>query len=91
MTTWELIRTMAQKGYEFQMGRHREGLRGYWACFIKIDDPDTHETCDECGEPRTAYWAECGHAMTAYRAVVMAAKIVLKKSATVPPDDEFKL
>jgi len=91
MTTWELIRTMAQKGYEFQMGHHTEKLRGYWACFIKIDDPDTRERCDECEEPVPAYWAECGHAMTAYRAVIMAAKIVLKKPVTVPPDNEFKL
>ena len=86
MTTWELIRTMAQKGYTFELGPHAEGYRGYWASFF-IRDPDA----SECEERVTVCWTECGHAMTAHRAVIMAAKIALKKPVIVPPLDEFKL
>lgn len=90
MTTWELIRTMVQKGYTFEMGPHCEGSRGYWAGFF-LEDPNAPE-CDECEQPLlTRYWADTGHAMTAHRAVVMAAKIALKKPVVVPPSEEFKL
>ena len=88
MTTWELIRTMVQKGYEFQMGPHTEGLRGYWAGFF-IPDSETLK-CDEC-EQLLYCWKDTGHAMTAHRAVVMAAKIALKKPVVVPESEEFKL
>lgn len=66
-----------QKGYEFQVGPHTNSLRGYWACFIKSDE-------------RVVGWAECGHAMTAHRAVVMAAKVVLGKQVTVPGSETFE-
>lgn len=89
MTTWILIRSMMQRGYEFQSGRHGEGLRGYWACFIP-DDPDTRKACDECGEKHEPHWGVCGHAMTAHRAVVMAAEFALGKRTAAPRRKVFE-
>lgn len=86
MTTWQLIRSMVQQGYEFQCGPHDKEYRGYWACFIHTDS----DKCDECEEPMVS-WETCGHAMTAHRAVVMAAKIALGKQVTVPGSERFEL
>ena len=90
MTTWELIRSMVQRGYEFQSGQHVKGLRGYWACFIHVDS-DTREECDKCYKKSPIPWAVCGHAMTAHRAVVMAAKIALEKQVAIPGTERFEL
>lgn len=90
MTTWELIRGMIQRGYEFQCGLHDIKHRGYWACFIPVN-PNMRDECDECGEKPTPLWKVCGHAMTAHRAVVMAAKIALEKQTTVPGIERFEL
>ena len=89
MTTWQLIRSMIQKGYEFQVGPHANGLRGYWAYFIEIES-DERAVCDECSEKSTVCWAESGHAMTAHRAVVMAAKVALGKQVVVPGTGAFE-
>jgi len=90
MTTWELIRSIVKRGYEFQCGQHGKKYRGYWACFIPVR-PDVREKCDMCEGPESTLWRDCGHAMTAHRAVVMAAKIALGKQVTVPETERFEL
>ena len=87
MTTWHLIRAMVQKGYTFEMGRHCDDIRGYWASFYV--DPKNIEECDECGQFPDRSWNQSGHAMTPHRAVVMAAKVALNKITEVPSMDIF--
>jgi len=87
MTTWGLIRSMMQRGHEFQCGTHIKGHRGYWAYFIHVD-PDEREKCSRC-EESIITWEVCGHAMTAHRAVVMAAKIALGKQVAIPEPERF--
>lgn len=85
MTTWQLIRTMAQRKFEFQCGLHTSE-RGYWASFTK-EDPSTI-ACDECGSTLME-WENSGHAMTLHRAVVMAAKLARGESIAVPSPGAF--
>lgn len=92
MTTWQLIRTMLQKGYTLETGRHYKGYRGYWARFTPTELVEDAPECDECGQPVIfERWDGAGHGMTAHRAVLMAAKIALGKSVAVPPMSEFQL
>ena len=92
MTTWQLIRTMVQKGYQFEAGPHFENMRCYWSRFIPIELVATAPECDECGERCVPdAWEQAGHAMTLHRAVVMAAKIALGKPVVIPPTSEFEL
>jgi len=88
MTTWELIRSMVQRGYEFQLGPHDKCLRGYWACFIPVK-PHIRKS-DGREEERFNVWSDCGHAMTPHRAVVMAAKVALGEQVA-PPNTRFLL
>jgi len=90
MTTWQLIREMVQKGYEFQTGRHTKGLSGYFAVFFK-DDDESRPECDECSERPDPSWRDCGHAMTPHRAVVMAARKTLGLTVVIPGSEDFKL
>lgn len=90
MTVWQLIRSLAQRGYALQTGQHWFPLRGYYACFYK---PDAIHRCEECGSPLTDDWNECGHGQTLSRAIIMAAKLVLsgeRSKVTIPPVAEFK-
>jgi len=79
MTIWQLIRTMVQRGFEFHLSRHEAGLRGYYAWFIKPN------------EPLLIRWELCGHGITPYRAVLMAARIALNLNPTIPPKSEFEI
>jgi len=92
MTTWQLIRTMLKKGFMLEAGRHFKGYRGYWARFVLTELIEEAPECDECGQAVIFdRWDGAGHALTAHRAVVMAAKIALGKSVSVPSCESFKL
>lgn len=87
MTTWQLIRAMAQRGFTLEAGPHT-GYRGYYAQFRPCVN---YDVCDECGQniyPDS--WDIAGHGLTLHRAVVMAAKIALRKPVTIPPHEEFR-
>lgn len=88
MTTWELIRAIVQRGFRFEIGRHDAPLRGYYALFFKGDEEYAWR-CEECNQPKIG-WMESGHALTPHRAVIMAAKIALKKPVRIPQSEEFK-
>jgi hypothetical protein len=78
---------MVQHGFRFEIGRHNQPLRGYYAVFHK--EGESTWTCSECNQSELG-WMETGHALTPHRAVVMAAKIALKRPVQVPGLEEFK-
>jgi len=92
VTTWGLIRTMIQRGYQLEAGPHHKDYHGFWARFTSTEIVDDAPECDDCGAPVIfERWDGAGHAETPHLAVVMAAKIALRKQVTVPPPEEFKL
>lgn len=92
LTTWQLIRMMLQKGYTLETGPHFKRYRGYWARFVPTKLVGEAPKCDECGQTVIFdHWDKAGHALTAHRAIVMAAKIALGKSVSVPMCESFKL
>lgn len=87
MTTWQLIRAMAHKGFTLEAGPHT-GYRGYYAQFRPMTD---WSICDECGQNILPDdWKLVGHGLTLHRAVIMAAKIALGKPVIIPPTEEFR-
>jgi len=86
MTAYTLIKMLVLRDFCFECGRHIDGLSGFYACFYKASEA---ERCDSC-DGFKLLWDACGHGSTPYRAILMAAKIALKRPVTIPPREHFQ-
>jgi hypothetical protein len=85
VTTYDVIKRMALRGFRFECGQHGDKLSGFYACFYKDSEATRCEACDNA----ELSWDDCGHATTLYRATLMAAKIALKQPVSIPLPRHF--